>query len=350
MIKKLLIGLLSICVFTAMVLSSPNQQGEEREKESKGLESLSKTIEELIKSNKKTKLGGYFQIIYEDDEKNNGKNPVKLQRARIAVSGDLTDKIHFKIQPDFAPLSVGKDVSLKDFYIDLKYVPNGLIKFGQFKIPFGYELLLSSSKRYTINKMAYVKECFPSDRDFGVGIFGDFPGSLRNYISYALVAVNGTGRGVENNGSKDIATRLEFNPIPKILKIGITGYTGIRSDSKGNQSSFTYGTFIQFDKKSYDLIAEYVGGKDKTGKNRIQDLSFWIITRPSFLPKFEPLFRYEIWDPDTSISGDRQNILTLGLNYHFDKSTRLMIQYEIKREELIKIKNDFFGIQLQVSY
>ena len=67
--------------------------------------------------------------------------------------------------------------------------------------------------------------------------------------------------------------------------------------------------------------------------------------------KIEPNFRYQQFDNDDSVSGDKVEASSIGLNFYL-KGHNLKVQtdYTIYNEETNEVVNNKFQIQLQVDF
>lgn len=101
-----------------------------------------------------------------------------IRRARIVLQGDLGHGVSFYLQPDFASAvnsqSAGERrdnfVQLRDAYVDvaLDKAERFKLRFGQSKVPFGWENLQSSSNRVPLDRTDAINSAVPSERDLGI--------------------------------------------------------------------------------------------------------------------------------------------------------------------------------------
>lgn len=154
-----------------------------------------------------------------------------FRRIRLVFSGNVTDDIAFYFQPDFA--SAVNDQSngerregfaqLRDAYVD--WFPDRerrfRLRFGQSKVPYGWENMQSSSNRLTLDRSDGINSAIPSERD--VGIVGYYtPDAVQriwdrledddqklfgNYGAFGVGVFNGQGvnRPERNNGLMTVA-------------------------------------------------------------------------------------------------------------------------------------------------
>ena len=82
-----------------------------------------------------------------------------IRRARIILSGDVSEHMYVYIQPDFAASVPGSPDSnqftqLRDCYCDLYFDTEKIhrLRVGQSKVPYGWENLQSSSNRIPLDR------------------------------------------------------------------------------------------------------------------------------------------------------------------------------------------------------
>jgi hypothetical protein len=174
-----------------------------------------------------------------------------IRRARLILSGDVSDRMFVYLQPDFAssvPNSPDATyfAQIRDFYADLYIDPCKVnrIRVGQSKVPYGWENMQSSSNRLPLDRNDALNSSVRNERDLGVFYYWtpepaqDFFKDVLdkglkgsgNYGVFAFGAYNGQGGSfVEQNESMHLVTRLT---IPVILEngqhveYGVQGYTG----------------------------------------------------------------------------------------------------------------------------
>ncbi|MGC6400786.1 porin [Sphingomonas sp. FW199] len=154
-----------------------------------------------------------------------------FRRIRLVMQGDLSDRLSFYFQPDFAVAvsnqTAGEPreayVQLRDAYVDwfLDDAKSWQVRFGQAKVPFGWENLQSSSNRVPIDRTDAINSAVPGERDIGVTLFYTPPLFQRiwdrlekdgqklfgNYGAFSLSVYNGQGtnRRESNNGLMTVA-------------------------------------------------------------------------------------------------------------------------------------------------
>jgi len=314
----------------------------------------SEETESLIKKSiPKIKISGYTQMIYTDDQTSGGKQPFNIKRARFAFNGKLNDWSSFKVQPDFAGIATGSNVSFKEAFIELIAIPDiATLRFGQYHQPFGFENCYSSSKKKLADTPYYMSKVLASDYDYGIQWWGNLRGPYKNKFSWRVAVMNGSCKGTEDNTEKDYAGRILFMPM-KSVEIGLSGYN--RNINNFTSTAHYEGHVkIEFDNPfPFFFTSEYVGGKDLNAKNDVMDIIITVETNPlfktSFLSKILPVLRYELWDPNINNNNDDVNNISVGVNCYIDQSLRILVDY-VKKNEQPSVNDDKVNFMLQVSY
>lgn len=141
------------------------------------------------KSNKwydKISFGGYMQLRYNEFLETNselgceqcdrfwggGQDGLSFRRLRFKFSGQITPRLFFYLQPDFSK-SAGSTKyigAIKDAYFDIGLNKDNeyRLRFGQSKVPFGYENLQSSSDRLPLDRDDAINSGLKDERDLGI--------------------------------------------------------------------------------------------------------------------------------------------------------------------------------------
>ncbi|HEX7876953.1 MAG TPA: porin [Sphingobium sp.] len=154
-----------------------------------------------------------------------------LRRARLVLQGDVSDRVSLYLQSDFATAvnnQAGSErrehfVQLRDAYADvfLDKAKTFRVRFGQSKVPYGWENMQSSSNRLTLDRSDAINSAVPSERDLGiVGYYTpplvqkiwdrlghDGQKLFGNYGAFGLGVFNGQGtnRTEQNRGLMKVA-------------------------------------------------------------------------------------------------------------------------------------------------
>jgi phosphate-selective porin len=100
-----------------------------------------------------------------------------IRRARLVLSGDVSEHLYVYLQPDFAVTPPGSSqthfVQLRDAYADYAFdkAKEFRVRFGQSKIPYGFENLQSSQNRLPLDRHDAFNSCCKDERDIGVFMY-----------------------------------------------------------------------------------------------------------------------------------------------------------------------------------
>ena len=175
-----------------------------------------------------------------------------IRRARVILSGDVSEHMYVYLQTDFASSVPNSPdayyfAQIRDWYADL-YIDEEKVyrvRVGQSKIPYGWENLQSSSNRIPLDRSDSLNSAVRNERDLGVfyywtpeaqqDLFKEvldkgLKGS-GNYGVFALGVYNGQGGSLmEQNDNLYVVSRFAY-PFKlqsgQIVELGIQGYTGM---------------------------------------------------------------------------------------------------------------------------
>lgn len=109
------------------------------------------------------------------------RNNFTFRRVRLVLQGDIHERVFIYIQPDFAVNvsnqagSEGRQhfTQLRDAYADvfLDDERRTRLRFGQQKVPYGWENLQSSQNRLTLDRSDAINSGVPGERDIGISFY-----------------------------------------------------------------------------------------------------------------------------------------------------------------------------------
>ena len=251
-------------------------------------------------------MRGYMQVRYngllqtnEDleceqcDRSWGGDNDFFIRRMRLIFFGQVSPRVYFYIQPDFAssPSSSAMHFGqLRDAYFDLGLDEKNEFRFriGQSKVPYGFENMQSSQNRLPLDRADAMNSAVTNERDLGV-FFYWAPAKTRKLFSslvseglkgsgdYGVLGIgvyNGqTANRPELNSNKHVVARASY-PVQiknQILEAGIQAYKGqftllSTTSGVGTATDKLYNderigaTFVLYP-KPFGILAEYNIGR-----------------------------------------------------------------------------------------
>ena len=276
----------------------------------------------------------------------NDTSGVRMRRARLVMSGHVLDKaFSFKLQDDFASDSGGGD--LKDAWIQW----NGdftNIRFGQFKVPFVRQFMVSSSKLFFADRGA-VSEFFDSDRNLGGMAHKEIGDTGHYYLALFNGDSDGEGANSRPQDTKHTAVFAANFSSPEYGSRGVEGAFGEENGftaggsliyGQGERGDDDVGT-LDFDQlelngdlgyrtNGIDAQAEVVyssfmpdGGSD------IDQIGYYL--QAGFICPDTPWGvggRFGYIDPDNAGGVDDIQEYSVALNYYID-GNRLKVQNQV---------------------
>lgn len=166
-------------------------------------------------------IRGYAQVRYNRLLETNGdlecaqcdksigeNNGFFLRRGRIVLFGNVHPRVYVYIQPDYGSDAAGllHYFQLRDAYFDL-YLDSTRthrLRFGQSKVPFGFENLQSSQNRLPMDRHDGLNSALPNERDLGVFYYMTPPAAARRFRSLS-------SRGLKHSGDYGVFGLGLFN-------------------------------------------------------------------------------------------------------------------------------------------
>lgn len=312
-----------------------------------------------------------------------------VNRARIGVRGTglpLDSKVNYFLLAEFGNNGItapgGYNAALSDASITLNHIPGARVRMGMFKYPgaeeglqaihvFDYinfstvtnQLLLerfpqsidtNSAPQPTPDaNMARYSRSVGAFRDVGVQVFDTF--KVNNWEhSYAIMYGNGNGLNHgDNDDNKDIYLYLSTENVfggkggrREGLKMFAWYQDGTRTDAYDKtqeQDRTRSGLGVKYLKKPFRVTTEYMKGEGMIfqGQHRPEDIynneeadggyieGGWYIANTNFEIdlRFDTYTRGENHPTSAANDESRADTITYGMQYHFNKKTRLNMEY-----------------------
>ena len=327
------------------------------------------------------------------------ENGFRIRAAEIYVTGRLTPWSTYYTEIDFARQ---KEIPLNCMYLDLytKDMSNlnsldpyvSQIRVGQFREPFGIEQGSSQGLLDFIDRAYYTDmrtevgsvdaaagdpTLNPFGKDNGTGFIQQLDIGVELMSRFTqlpwspelqVAVINGAGRNYfDNNREKDFSGRLIFHPTLG-MNLYLAGYTGtalftapnkatadlpLNRDVQRIRGGIMY-TYIPPQLPELKLQGEYLEGSDNDFHRRTWYQ--YVLYRPfSWLPAFEPAYRYEEFTIDTNHPHSTLSRHTLGFNYYLHTNVKFTANYEIRHDEngggnANTNNSNFFTTQIQFRF
>lgn len=296
-------------------------------------------------------------------------NSFLFNRARLGVTGNIPYDISYYAIAEFSPTLGGP------YMLDVFVTYTGLgswasFTLGQFKPPFGLELLTPCHQLYTVDRSRVVNELASPFRDMGLMLFGGsgdrplFGHETQDAIKYYFAVMNGVGiNKLDDNAAKDYIARLEIQPV-KFLRLGGSFKYGKQKPAQADldeDQRTRYGADLQLMFGEFLLQSEYIYGYDQGstleggGCGQDPTLILGDFKKNGFYAqamymtpwRIQPVLKYEYYDPDYEADKDNNiSTFTVGLNYFLNDWTRVQINYRMNDNEN---PTKYYGSQVYVQ-
>jgi hypothetical protein len=360
-------------------------------------------------------LRGYMQVRYNGllqtnenltceqcDRSWGGDDDFFIRRMRLIFFGQVSPRVYFYIQPDFASAQSTSSLhfgQLRDAYFDIGLDAKNEFRFriGQSKIPYGFENMQSSQNRLPLDRADATNSAITNERDLGV-FFYWAPEAKRKLFSklvkdnlkgsgdYGVVGLgiyNGqTANRPEHNNNKHVVGRVSypFELKSQILEFGIQAYKGqftLLSNTSGVQMNpdkiykdERIGATAVIYPKPFGVFAEYnmgVGPEYDKTTNAIteQKLKGGYVTAVYKLDFKEqclmPFARYQYYDGGKKHELDARSYqmqeLEFGAEWQPNKNFELVVMYTMsarRYEDAVNPTNfqrgNLLRVQAQVNF
>lgn len=365
----------------------------------------------------KVQIRGYMQVRYnrlfetnpnlgcsQCDRSWGNNGGLFLRRMRIIFFGQISKRVYFYVQPDFASSASSENLhfaQLRDAYFDLGLDNNNeyRLRIGQSKIPYGFENMQSSQNRLPLDRNDALNSAVLNERDMGV-FFYWAPKSTRKLFSslvrdglkgsgdygvFAFGFYNGqTANKPELNNNPHIVSRIAY-PIKiknQIIEPALQAYTGqwvlakssLSQNVKANANA-TYldqrvaASFVVYP-QPFGIMAEYNIGKGPefnkhTDSIETRDLKGGYVTLNYRIVAFDqqifPFVRLQHYSGGKKFETDARsysvNEYEFGVEWQPNNSFELVLMYthSLRRYEDFVRQNNFqqgnlLRIQAQMNF
>ncbi len=283
------------------------------------------------------KISGYLQTGYQWSD--GGTSTFFIKRARLNLQGNITKKLDYRLQIEFAKPQI------VDIFVRFKPYNQFNIQVGQFKVPFSidnptYTPLRLEAIEYplVIQKLVGLSDVCGyknTGRDLGAMVYGGFvKRDGYNIINYSVGVFNGAEiNSKDDNKSKDISGRFDIKPTKNLLLSG-SYYWG--ELGKEYQERTRWGVGAAYDCARFVLRGEYLQGT--TGD--VKSEGWYAVAGYYVTPKFMPVVRYDTFTANRDAEGTRQDNYLAGIVYSPIKQLRLQLNYTLEHYNAEELSNN----------
>jgi hypothetical protein len=286
------------------------------------------------------KLSGYGQVQYDHPE--SGATGFRIRRARMSLTWSPLKNISGKLQ-----IETLMEPVLLDCQLDWKFSSKLGVRVGQFKVPFSLENLQSSADLDVVNRSQTVEKLCPGrdngakGRDIGAALTGRMAD-----FQYSVALFNGSGINKRDDDTrKDLAARLVYSQAGG-FSAGLSHYKGHRQNLPGTDRIRT-GV-----EAAYALDKLFVRGEAIFGRDGdIRRLGWYLLAGMDFLKdRLRIVARYDALDMDRDLDGDLVDTVTIGAGWSLARRTKILLNYEVKRDRLAGRDSGTFLAQFQAAF
>lgn len=284
-------------------------------------------------------VNGYVQGRF---SKNLGKDTAhgtfEARRAYLNLGVDVNEHISAGIMVSGVPT-----VSVKEAFGEYRFNPSFRARLGLTRIPFGYELPLSSSRLITLERSQVVSSLLADEFTFERGLFAYYTPVGKPYSLQAALT-NGTNADTptDPNGRKNAVARLGY-----VIPGGQVGASVYDGSNATDQNMQRYGVDVQVTRGAFTVQSEALKGR--TGA---VDAAGAYVTLAYREPgtATQPYLRLDTFDPNTDTSGNNFRRVTVGLSYFLKDNTRVTAEYQRTDDDTGVMPENAAAVQYQVSF
>lgn len=292
-------------------------------------------------------ISGFVHQRYYNLSGDNEQSVFESKRARLGAQGKINEFASIKIVGEFAG-----SPKLLDGMLTLAPNKNWLVTIGQFKPAFGTDFLKSATALPFVNTSK--AKSLGTDRDIGASV--SYKNKMNPDVGLKISAGVFNGSGINTtdaNTDKNFIGRaeIEFARMLTVAPNFIIGKTNETGAAKEDIN--TYGGSAAWRWKDEIAEVEYI--HSKVGDIRKAGWYIWaghsFLTNSNFLPEVQVVARYEEYDTNLDVGGNKVNRITVGTNLFIDKKyTLIQLNYQINGEETASINNNEFLVNFQVAF
>ncbi len=285
------------------------------------------------------RVSGYIQLRYLWDDAD--QSSFTVRRARLDLKGDISKKIDYRLQVEFA-----SKVQIMDAFVQFKPFRQLNVKVGQYKVPFSIENTdytplkfefidypMALRKLMGFNEVIDGKTLSAAGRDMGLTLYGGF-GKRDGYnlVNYDFGVFNGSGiNTADNNRSKDVVARLSVKPAEGLTLSG-SYYWGEYGKAYLKRQRYAVGAC--YDRGAVVVRSEWVGGTtgiaatETAPANDLSSDGWYAMVGWRASHTWMPVARYESFYANSDARSDTlQTNYTVGVVWQPLKQLRCQLNY-----------------------
>lgn len=296
--------------------------------------------EDKDKKKSKFKFSGYIQSLYtyQFDNKSGvcsnivgSPSPINpsscsnftFQRGRARVDVEvIPDRFSLAFMLELAQLPA---VAMRDAYGAIHLGSHDL-RFGQFKLPFGFENPYQAWRLPMIERSIISKTLSGAAggqlRDMGIGLFGSIPLVDDLKLEDAFAVVNGTGENkLDDTPRKDVFGRIGIAK-GKVFRFGVSGSSvqyqrpdSIAPTTQVRETSYRYGADLEIMTDQL-LFAVELAQAHYTQPDKRKRHGGYVLGAVRLPENFQIASRFEVLEPNTLVDDDTTTRLYLQLNHY----------------------------------
>jgi len=367
--KKVII---SIILFATVINMSYAQENNSADKQS----------EKLIFKGLTFQPGYRIQTRYAYYE-SSSTNDIMIRRVRFKAKGDAFGIAKYYVEmkiDNSAQEGKTPKAKIETVYLDFKLHENIYLKVGIYDVPFTRSLLTSDSK------VLFMDRSIVTNKLAKLGLVDNTQGLLFHgrpmdgHLEYSFGVFDNEvfelANGQTSKWSKSLMTagRLGLNLFDEEGKPSSRGYADYRASYVGKGKRLSLGVNavqlknVHENNSQYnlsaigaDVFANYKSLSFEAEYNKIKkdiNSSGWYTQIAYLLPvelgrniKIEPNLRYQEYDNNVDIVGDRVDATSFGFNFYFKgHNLKAQMDYTMYGEETTELDNNIFQIQLQLDF
>jgi hypothetical protein len=215
-------------------------------------------------------------------------------------------------------------------------------RLGLVRIPFGYEMPLSSAKVIPLERSRAITSLFSSKRDYDRGLFVYH---LKDNSDFAVAVTNGGNVDTIVDPDTDKAVVAHIGRRIGTAYLGASYYTGTYAVTGKKMDRI--GVDLQYSRGAVLLLAEAITGHDgDTGTDGGYGLLAY--QRPGSAMQYYG--RYDVYDQNCDAVGDSYRRVSVGANRYVNANTKLTVEYDFVHDPKTPMLVGQFGMQWQIAY